>query len=244
MSVPLHTAIVTGGNTGIGAAIAQSLLAEGYQVISLSRRKPAWSHPRLYSREVDLLDAAQTRQVATEVVSKTAVSHVVHNAGAIRAKPLEDVSDEDVGALAQLHLGAAIALAQAALPSMKQARFGRIVLLSSRAALGLPTRTVYSATKAGIVGMARTWALELAPFGITVNVVAPGPIADTEMFESVMSSDSERAKKLERAIPVGRLGKSADVARAVAFFSSPDAGFITGQTLYICGGASVGSISI
>ena len=182
--------------------------------------------------------------MAAEIAAKVAITHVVHNAGAIRAKLLEEVADEDVGALAQLHFGAAIALAQAALPGMKQARFGRIVLLSSRAALGAATRTVYSATKAGIIGMARTWALELAPFGITVNVVAPGPIGDTEMFESVMSPESERAKKLAQSIPLGRLGKSADVARAVSFFSSPDADFITGQTLYVCGGASIGSISI
>ena len=168
---------MSGGNTGIGAAIARGLLAEGYDVISLSRRKPDWSHPKLTSREVDLLDATATRQAATEIAAKVAITHVVHNAGAIRAKLLEEVVDEDVGALAQLHFGAAIALAQAALPGMKQARFGRIVLLSSRAALGAATRTVYSATKAGIIGMARTWALELAPFGITVNVVAPGPIA-------------------------------------------------------------------
>jgi 3-oxoacyl-[acyl-carrier protein] reductase len=212
MSVVHHTAIVSGGNTGIGAAIARGLLAEGYDVISLSRRKPDWSHPKLSSREVDLLDAAATRQAAAEIAAKVAITHVVHNAGAIRAKPLEEVADEDVGALAQLHFGAAIALTQAAL--------------------------------AGIIGMARTWALELAPFGITVNVVAPGPIGDTEMFESVMSPESERAKKLAQSIPLGRLGKSADVARAVSFFSSPDADFITGQTLYVCGGASIGSISI
>ena len=156
MSVAQYTAIVSGGNTGIGAAIARGLLAEGYDVISLSRRKPDWSHPKLSSREVDLLDATATRQAADEIAAKVAITHVVHNAGAIRAKPLEEVADEDVGALAQLHFGAAIALAQAALPGMKQARFGRIVLLSSRAALGAATRTVYSATKAGIIGMART----------------------------------------------------------------------------------------
>jgi 3-oxoacyl-[acyl-carrier protein] reductase len=239
-----HTAVVTGGNTGIGAAIAQSFLADGIDVISLSRRQPDWSHPKLRTCEVDLLDAAATRQAAEEIAASVAITHIVHNAGAIRAKPLDQVSDEDVGALAQLHLGAVIALVQAALPQMKQAHFGRVVLLSSRAALGLASRTVYSATKAGMIGMARTWALELAPFGITVNVVAPGPIADTEMFESVMSPESERAQALARSIPVGRLGKSADVARAVAFFSSEDAGFVTGQTLFVCGGASVGSISI
>jgi 3-oxoacyl-[acyl-carrier protein] reductase len=219
-----YTAIVSGGNTGIGAAIARGFLADGYDVISLSRRKPDWSHPRFISHEVDLLDAAATRQVASEIAANVPITHVVHNAGAIRAKLLEEVADEDVGALAQLHFGAGIALAQAALPSMKLASFGRIVLLSSRAAL--------------------TWALELAPYGITVNVVAPGPIADTEMFESVMSPDSERAKKLAQSIPLGRLGKSDDVARAVSFFSSPDSDFITGQTLYVCGGASIGSISI
>ena len=239
-----YTAIVSGGNTGIGAAIARSFLADGYDVISLSRRKPDWSHPQFTSYEVDLLDAAATRQVASEIADRAAISHIVHNAGAIRAKLLEEVVDEDVGALAQLHFGAGIALVQAALPGMKVMRFGRIVLLSSRAALGTVTRTVYSATKAGIIGMARTWALELAPHGITVNVVAPGPIADTEMFESVMSPDSERAKKLAQSIPVGRLGESDDVARAVRFFSSPDTDFITGQTLYVCGGASIGSISI
>ena len=239
-----HTAIVSGGNTGIGAAIARGLLAEGYDVISLSRRKPDWSHPKLSSREVDLLDATATRQAATEIAAKVAITHVVHNAGAIRAKPLEEVADEDVGALAQLHFGAAIALAQSGAAEHEAGSLRPHRAAVVRAALGAATRTVYSATKAGIIGMARTWALELAPFGITVNVVAPGPIGDTEMFESVMSPGSERAKKLAQSIPLGRLGKSSDVARAVTFFSSPDADFITGQTLYVCGGASIGSISI
>ena len=238
------TAIVTGGNTGIGAAIAQDLLARDYAVISVSRRKPDWTHPRLRSVEVDLLDATATRQAAREITSASNITHIVHNAGAIRAKLLPEVDNADLHALAQLHLGAPIELVQAALPSMTAARFGRIVLLSSRAALGTKTRTVYSATKAGIIGMARTWALELASDGITVNVVAPGPIADTEMFESVMSPDSERAQALARSIPVGRLGRSVDVARAVAFFCDPEAGFVTGQTLFVCGGASVASISI
>src|SRR5258707_13622159 len=244
MSVVHHTAIVGGGNTGIGAAIARGLLAEGYEVISLSRRKPDWSHPKLSSREVDLLDAAAARQAAAEIAAKVAITHVVHNAGAICAKPLEEVEDDDVVALAQLHFGAAIALAQAALPGMKQARFGRIVLLSSRAALGAATRTVYSATKAGIIGMARTWALELAPFRITVNVVAPGPIGDPEMVESVMSPESERAKKLAQSITLGRLGISADVTRAVSLVRSAGVDILTERSLYVCGGASIGSISI
>ena len=170
------------------------------------------------------------------------ITHVVHNAGIIKPNLIEKVDLADLALVTQLHLGAAIELVQAALPSMKEAQFGRIVLMSSRAMLGLQTRTVYSATKAGMIGMARTWALELARYGITVNSVAPGPIGDTEMFESVMSPESERAQALAKAIPVGRLGRSTDVARAVEFFCAPEAGFVTGQTLFVCGGASIGSI--
>ena len=244
MTEAARTAVVTGGNTGIGAAIARALIERGYIVVSLSRRAPDWRHDRLRAVEVDLTDAAATRQAATEIAASSDVSTFVHNAGAIRASLLEAVDTTDLHALTQLHLGAAIELTQAFLPRMKEARFGRIVLISSRAALGLATRTVYSATKAGLIGMARTWALELGAFGITVNVVAPGPIADTEMFEGVMSPNSERAQKLARSIPVGRLGRSSDVARAVEFFVAPEADFVTGQVLYVCGGASVGSISL
>ena len=142
---------------------------------------------------------------------------------------------DDLQALSQLHLGAAIALVQAALPAMKKNRFGRIVLMSSRGALGLATRTAYAATKAGMVGMARTWALELAGDGITVNVVAPGPISDTEMFRSIVPENSEREKALAAAIPVQRLGQSDDVARAVLFFATAPQ-FITGQILAVDGG--------
>ena len=237
-------AIVTGGNTGIGAAIAQRLIERGHDVFCLSRRAPDWSHDKLRHVAVDLVDADATRTAAAQVVAAGEVGIVVHNAGAIRASLVDSVTMRDLHDLTQLHLGTAIELVQACLPAMKQAKSGRIVLLSSRAALGLQTRTVYSATKAGMIGMARTWALELAAFGITVNVVAPGPIADTEMFESVMSQESERAPALTKSIPVGRLGRSMDVARAVEFFVAPESDFITGQTLFVCGGASIGSITI
>ena len=237
-------AVVTGGNTGIGAAIARALIEAGLDVLSLSRRAPDWTHARLSHCEVDLTDARATAGVAAEIAATHQITTFVHNAGAIRANLIESVEIADLAALTQLHLGAAIALLQAFLPAMNAKRFGRVVLISSRAALGLQTRTSYSATKAGMIGMARTWALELAPQGITVNVVAPGPIADTEMFEGVMSLDSERARALARSIPVKRLGRSEDVARAVAFFASPESDFITGQTLFVCGGASIGSLTI
>ena len=126
---------------------------------------------------------------------------------------------------------------------MRARHFGRVVLLSSRAALGLATRTNYSATKAGMMGMARTWALELGADGITVNVVAPGPIR-TDMFYDVVQAGSEKERQLAASVPVRRLGEAADVARAVAFFADEQNGFITGQVLYVCGGTSVGSLSL
>jgi len=117
------------------------------------------------------------------------------------------------------------------------------VLMSSRGALGLPTRTAYAATKAGMLGMVRTWALELAASGITANVVSPGPI-QTDMFYDVVPAGSEREQNIAKGIPVQRLGRPDDVARAVMFFADPLNSFVTGQNLFVCGGAGVGSITI
>lgn len=237
-------AVVTGGSTGIGAEICRQMLAAGYEVIALDRRKPDAANAKLRAVDVDLFDRAATAQAAADIARRFSVSHLVHNAGIIRPAPLPEVSLDDLAALTQLHLGAAVTLVQAILPAMKANCFGRIVLMSSRGALGLQTRTAYAATKAGMIGMARTWALELAGDGVTVNVVAPGPIGDTEMFRSVVPAGSEREKALASAIPVQRLGRSEDVARAVMFFCDRANSFVTGQTLFVCGGASLGGIVI
>ncbi len=237
-------ALVTGSSTGIGKVICEHLLAAGFEVVAMARRATDITHPRLHSVSVDLADRAATARAAAEVAQRHAVTTLVHNAGVIRPALLADVKLDDLDTLTELHLGSAIALVQAALPAMRAARFGRIVLLSSRGALGLATRSVYSATKAAIIGMARTWALELAADGITVNVVAPGPIRGTEMFHEVVPAESERERKLAEAIPVKRLGTPEDVARAVDFFVAPGSSFVTGQVLYVCGGASVGSVVI
>jgi 3-oxoacyl-[acyl-carrier protein] reductase len=235
--------VVTGGSAGIGKAICERLLAEGHEVVSLARRHADIDHPRLHSVEVDLIDRRATAETVRDVTARFDVTTLVHNAGVIRPALLPDVQLQDLDALVELHIGSAIQLVQAALPAMKQRGFGRIVLMSSRAALGAQTRTAYSATKAGMLGMARTWALELAPDGITVNVVAPGPVR-TDMFYDVIEKGSERERQLAGSIPVRRIGLPEDVARAVAFFVAPDAGFITGQVLYVCGGASIGSLSL
>jgi 3-oxoacyl-[acyl-carrier protein] reductase len=235
----MQTALVTGGASGIGAEICRQLLDAGYQVISLDRAVSDWDHPQL-----DLMDADATRETVDDLAGRFQISHVVHNAGATRPALLPAVQQRDLHDLAQLHLGAPLLLVQAALPAMQQVGFGRIVLISSRAALGLEARSAYAASKAGMIGLARTWALELAPLGITVNVVAPGPIAGTKLFHDVVPAGSEREAKLAAGIPVRRLGRPADVARAVLFFAAADSGFITGQTLFVCGGASLGSVTI
>ena len=236
-------AAVTGGSAGIGKAICEDLLERGYEVVSLARRPSDIDHPKMHSIEVDLMDRAAAAEAARELARRFDVTTVIHNAGVIRPALLADVKLDDLDALVDLHLGCAIQLVQAALPVMRAQRFGRVVLLSSRAALGLATRTSYSATKAGMLGMARTWALELAADGITVNVVAPGPIR-TDMFYDVVEQGSERERALAASVPVKRLGESTDVARAVSFFADPDNGFVTGQVLYVCGGTSVGSLAL
>lgn len=236
--------LVTGTSTGIGRVLCESLLAQGREVVALARRPSGLQHARLHELSVDLADAAATAQAAAEVAQHFAIDSFVHNAGIIRPALLADVQPDDLPTLSQLHLGSAITLMQAILPQLRARRFGRVVLMSSRGALGLATRSAYSATKAGMVGLARTWALELAAEGITVNVVAPGPIRGTEMFHAVVPAESEREARLAAAIPVQRLGTPDDVVRAVDFFIAPEAGFVTGQVLYVCGGASVGTLVI
>ena len=221
-----RAAIVTGGNAGIGRSIVEHLLEAGYDVISLDRRGGAPGHPRLHAVEVDLTDAAATREAAAEVCARYAPTTLIHNAGVIRPALLPDVTHEDLIALTNLHLAASVTLAQAMLPAMKTARFGRLVLVSSRAALGLATRTAYSATKAGMLGLVRTWALELGPIGVTANAIAPALI-ETEM---VMNNPRASAE----LIPMGHFGSVEDVASVAVMLAMND--YITGQTIYVNGG--------
>jgi 3-oxoacyl-[acyl-carrier protein] reductase len=237
-----YTAVITGGNQGIGADLADALLAQGYDVISMARRAPARVHPNLSSIEVDLLDA-QAVDVAAASLRDRKVTHIVHNAGLIWPNLIEDAKPQDITGLAQLHLGAALRLTQAVLPHMKAQKFGRVLFNASRAALGVPTRSAYAATKAGQIALARTWALELARHGITVNTVAPGPIL-TDNFWGIVPKDSPQQQALAERIPVGRLGVARDVTNAFLFFCNPENSFVTGQTLYVCGGASVGAMSL
>lgn len=239
----MSVAVVTGGSAGIGRAVVERLVDADYEVISLDVQPPTLAHPRFHSLRVDLTDPVATAKAAEDIARAHAVTTVIHNAGVIRPALLADVKLQDLNALVNLHLSAAITLTQAALPAMQAAGYGRVVLVSSRAVLGLPARTAYSGTKAAMLGMARTWALELAPQGITVNVVAPGPIK-TANFHGIVPEGSPQVERIAQAIPVKRLGQPEDVARAVLFFAHRDAGFVTGQVLYVCGGTSVGTLTL
>jgi len=234
-----ETVLVTGASRGIGRAIATRLTEDGHAIVTLDRDPPAVLLPREDFIRVDLSDPAATAEALAEVVERHAPTRLVNNAGTVRPGSLAQASFDDLQAVVALNLHCPIQCAQAVLPAMKAARFGRIVNISSRAALGKELRTVYSATKAGLHGMTRTWALELAADGITVNAVGPGPIG-TELFHRVNPADSPKTKAIIDGVPVKRLGTPEDIAHAVAYFLDARAGFVTGQVLYVCGGMTVG----
>jgi 3-oxoacyl-[acyl-carrier protein] reductase len=231
-------AVVTGASSGIGEAIARELVEAGGTVIALQRRPPRIRHERLLFVAADLADAAAAQQAAAEIAARHPVRYLVNNAGANRPGRLEQATVDDLDYVLALNVRAAMILMQAFVPGMREAKFGRIVNMSSRAVLGKTARTVYATAKAGLIGMTRTLCLELAADGITVNALAPGPVA-TELFDNGHPIGSEKRQRVIDSIPVKRVGTPADIARVVAFLLSPQSGFITGQTVFVCGGTSV-----
>ena len=235
--------LVTGGSAGIGRAICEMLLADGRNVINLDYAVPDWNHPNLQSFQADLTNAEQTREQAQRITSQYAITALVNNAGATRPGTIDTASLEDLDYVVALHFQASLILIQAALPALRACGNGRIVNMSSRAALGKPERVVYSATKAGLVGMTRTLAMELGGDGITVNAIGPGPIA-TDLFRKSNPDGAPRTQKIIDSIIVKRLGLPEDVARAAMFFLSPENSFVTGQVLYVCGGTTLGTAAV
>ncbi len=233
-------AIVTGGASGIGAAIARRLTEDGMRVIVVDRAPV--SHA--YAHEVvtlDLADAEATQSTLARVIGDRHVTRLVNNAGLVMPATLEETGLLDIDAVAAVNLRAPIICMQAVLPGMKAAGMGRVVNISSRVALGKELRTAYSATKAGLHGMTKTWALELGGHGITVNAVGPGPI-QTTLFDQVNPPGDPRTEAIIAKVPVRRLGKPEDIADAVSFMCLDRAGFVTGQVLYVCGGMTIGSV--
>ncbi|WP_394426545.1 SDR family NAD(P)-dependent oxidoreductase [Vreelandella stevensii] len=237
--MPNPCAVVTGGARNIGQAIALRLQHDGYRVIVLDIETPQAASLQADAHVVDLSDIDATQQVLETIANTQPVTCLVNNVGIVRPAMLEEANLEDFDRLMHLNVRSALVCTQALLPAMRAQGHGRIVMNASRVVLGKEARTLYSATKGALQAMARTWALELAADGITVNCVAPGPIATTAFWEN-NPPDSAQARRIIDNIPVQRMGTPEDVANAVSFFCAPESSFVTGQTLFVCGGVTVG----
>lgn len=233
--------LVTGVSRGIGSAIAQHLAERGHRVIGLARTQPAAFAGEFYS--VDLADADATAEALHKITSKHRVLRLINNAGTSRLAKIEAATLADFDAIMGVNVRSVMQCMQAVLPTMREARFGRIVNIGSRAGLGKEDRVIYSASKAAVLSMTRTAALEYAAYGVTVNCVAPGPI-ETDMIRKGYPEGSAQRAAFTKQVPMRRFGTPAEIAHACAYFLSDEAGFTTGQVLYVCGGMSVGQAPV
>ncbi|MFA7944794.1 3-oxoacyl-ACP reductase FabG [Pseudomonas brenneri] len=242
--------VVTGGASGIGLGITQACLAAGYRVavwdindgaVSALAEKLDAGPERLIGIAVDVT-SAQSIEAATAKVTQywKTPDVLVNNAGMTRDKRFTKMTEEDWDLVINVNLKSQFLCAKAVVPGMIEQRYGRIVNISSRAWLGGFGQANYSSAKGGVVSLTRSLAIELAREGVTANTIAPGIVA-TPLFDTFRDDVKE---KLRASVPVGRIGETSDVAQAALFFASEQASYITGQTLYVCGGRSLSSPSV
>lgn len=223
-----RTVLVTGSSSGIGAAIAHRLARDHWRVIGVDRSADSATGALAKHIVADLTDEAQVREL---VEGLNGVNALVHAAGFMRTGSLSDLDPADGAAMWAVHVRALVILAQALSPKMPHG--GRIVAIGSRTSTGAAGKSQYAACKAAIASLIRSWAIELAPRGITANVIAPAATATR------MISDRDRSGVAPKVPPIGRFIEPQEIAAYVAFILSEEAGAITGQNLIICGGASL-----
>lgn len=233
------TVLVTGASRGIGRAVATRLMADGLDVVNFDIAAPEAVAAQETFVQVDLADEAALSEALARTVAARPITRLVNNAGIVRPAGIDTATHADLRAVMDVNLAAAMACVQALLPAMRAARFGRIVNISSRAALGKGERIAYAASKAALHGFTRTLALELGADGITANAIGPGPIA-TELFERVNPPGAPATQRILDTIPLRRMGQPEEVAHLVASLLDARAGFTTGQVVYVCGGMTVG----
>ncbi|WP_296581820.1 SDR family oxidoreductase [Xanthobacter sp.] len=243
MTTERKKVLVTGASKGIGRAVLRRLADDGYRAVGLARSRPDDLRTDEEFHTIDLTDLAATKALVKDLAAEGPFYGLVNNAAMSPTTSMDDTSLKDMNDSITLNLNAPLVCTQAVVDGMRKLGDGRIVNLSSRAALGKINRTAYSAAKAGIIGMSRTWALELAEHGITVNVIAPGPVA-TELFHSASPPGHPRTEALLAAVPLRRVAEPLEIAHAVAFLMDSRAGFMTGQTLHIDGGLTVSAVRI
>ena len=244
-----RVAFITGAGRGIGAATALRMAEEGAQVVladidTEGCKQVSAELDRLGSEGLvvacNVADSAMVQDAIDKAVNQFGrLDILVNNAGVVRDNLLFKMSEDDWDTVMNVHLKGAFLCSRAAQKYMVQQKYGRIVSLSSTSALGNRGQANYSAAKAGLQGFTRTLAVELGQFGITVNAVAPGFI-DTEMTRTTarrMGFDpDERIAEAVKIIPVRRVGQPRDVANVICFLSSDEAGFVSGQVIYVAGG--------
>ena len=247
MNVKDRVAVITGSGQGIGAGIAAVLGAAGARVVvnDVAADRVDSSRAELEAAGIEAVGVTSDVSIAAGAEALMAgardafgrIDILVNNAGIARDGWLVKMSDDDWDDVIRVNLTSQFLCARAAAPHMMEQKSGRIINISSRAWLGGPGQANYAASKGGVISLTRTLALEMARYGITANCIAPA-LVDTPLFRGLAEDVQER---LVKTIPAGRVGTPGDIGNAVLFFAADESSYVTGQTLYVCGGRSLGA---